>query len=89
MTKRGKPMRRPLTLVEVGPRLSRRQACRALGPVVYAVRVGDLVKIGHTGELAHRITSLGASEVLAFMPGSYDDEQAFHRRLAGRAVQGS
>jgi hypothetical protein len=61
--------------------VGRTEALRSLGPVVYAVRVGDLVKIGHTGNLAKRMNSLKADDVLAFAPGTKTEEQAIHERL--------
>lgn len=61
--------------------ISQTEALRAIGEVVYAVRVGDVVKIGHTTNLAARRWRLGATEVLAFQPGTYDDEQALHAAL--------
>lgn len=61
--------------------ISRAQALRALGEVVYAVRVGDVIKIGHTTDLAKRVNQLHATEILAFMPGTLADEQAIHARL--------
>lgn len=61
--------------------ITRGAALRALGAVVYAVRVGDVIKIGHTTDLANRVSGLHADEVLAFAPGTYDDEQELHARL--------
>lgn len=61
--------------------LSRAAALRALGHVVYAVRVDDVIKIGCTGDLARRCRELHASDVLAFMPGTVDVERALHDRL--------
>jgi hypothetical protein len=70
------------------PTLTRAAAMRAVGDVVYAVRVGDLVKIGHTGDLAARFNRLGAVEVLAIAPGSVEDEQQLHHRLADHLHHG-
>lgn len=92
MPKRIRETRRPLTAVtgsEVTTSLiSRAFALRSVGEVVYAMRVGDLIKIGHTGNLAQRLTQLGATEVLAFAPGTYADEQALHQRLTGHVHHG-
>lgn len=54
-----------------------------VGEVVYAVRIGDVVKIGHTADLARRFSELRADQVLAFKPGTLDDEQAIHAMLDG------
>ena len=60
-----------------------------LGPVVYAIRTGDLIKIGYTINLAHRAAVLGGyNNLLAWRSGTFDDEQAIHASLAGLAVQG-
>lgn len=70
---------------------SRRQAMRmvaALGSVVYAVRIGELIKIGWTSDIAQRVNSFGACDVLAVRPGPRSDETAVHRSLSGRAVRG-
>jgi len=70
-------------------RLSRAAALRAFGPVVYAVRLPDgIVKIGHTTNLARRLNRLQAEEVLAFKPGTYEDEQAIHDRLVEHVAHG-
>lgn len=68
--------------------ITRGAALKAVGTVVYAVRVGDLVKIGHTGDLANRVSGLRAGEVLAFMPGTRADEQALHDRLTEHVHHG-
>ena len=60
-----------------------------LGPVVYAIQTGDLIKIGHTTNLAKRAAVLGGySNLLAWRPGTLDDEQAIHASLHGVAVRG-
>jgi hypothetical protein len=70
------------------PALTRAAAMRAVGEVVYAVRVGDLVKIGHTGDLAARFNRLSADEVLAIAPGTTEDERQLHDRLADHLHHG-
>jgi hypothetical protein len=67
----------------------------ALGPVVYALRLdGGVIKIGFTTNLADRERTVRSrfgstsSEVLAFQPGTYDQEQAIHARLAEHRVHG-
>lgn len=74
-------------------RLSRRKIMDALGPVVYAVRLTDgTVKIGHTRRFGDRLRALkhysGQDvELLAFRPGTYNDEQAIHEALAPHRVE--
>jgi hypothetical protein len=63
------------------PLIDRLEALRSVGEVVYAARVGHVVKIGHTTDLASRLRAIAADELLAFAPGSYADEQCLHRRL--------
>lgn len=65
---------------------SRRQALLALGRVVYAVRLSDgVIKIGCTSNLDGRVRTLvslsGGGELLAFRPGTEDDEQDIHAEL--------
>lgn len=66
----------------------RNEALRAVGEVVYAVRCGDVIKIGHTGDLAARCWSLKTTDVLAFTPGTYEDEQSIHALLVGNLHHG-
>lgn len=52
-----------------------------LGATIYACRVADdLIKIGHSADLASRRKALKGT-LLAVMFGSRDDEQAIHARL--------
>lgn len=91
MPHRKRETRRPVDAVtgfgEPRP-LTRRAALLALGPVVYAVRCGDTIKIGHTRDLSNRMSGLHADELLAVMPGTYDDEQALHARLVDHRHHG-
>lgn len=67
----------------------RNQILRALGSVVYAVRVpGQVIKIGCTSDLATRAQALGAEEILAFKPGEYADEQLIHSGLVAHRHHG-
>jgi len=68
--------------------ITRAAALRAVGEVVYAARVGEHIKIGHTTNLQNRLNQLGATELLGFQPGTYDDEQQIHRELAIWAAKG-
>lgn len=91
MPQRSRETRRPLEAITGWggeKRLTRASALRALGPVVYAVRVGPLIKIGHTANLARRFNELHADEVLAFVPGTTSDEQAIHDELTEHAHRG-
>lgn len=67
--------------------ISRHQAMKALGSVVYAARLADgTVKIGWTENFEHRLAWLKGYvkqdvELLAFKLGTYEDEQAIHASL--------
>lgn len=68
-------------------------ARQALGAVVYAARVGDLVKIGHTTDLDMRLRTLRHTnradvELLGFAFGTREDEQAIHADLAEHLARG-
>lgn len=67
----------------------------SLGPVVYALRLdGGVIKIGHTTDLADRERTVRrqsgstTSELLAFMPGTYEQEQDIHARLREHVTHG-
>ena len=49
---------------------------------VYYIRIGRLIKIGMTTNLASRFSSLRPNEVLAIEPGGTDDEAEAHRKFA-------
>lgn len=85
-----KQMRRPLTEVAgYGEKpISKTAAMTAVGPVVYAVRVGALIKFGFTTDLGNRASSLGADEVLAFAPGTPEVEQCIHISLKPSLAKG-
>lgn len=73
--------------------LDRSQALRALTggePVIYALRLPDgTVKIGHSSSLWNRRRCVHpAAEILGFMPGAYEDEQAIHETLAAHRAHG-
>ena len=60
-----------------------------LGSVIYAIRCGDMIKIGYSTNLARRAAVLGGyANLLAWRPGTLADEQAIHASLDGLAVQG-
>lgn len=58
------------------------------GYVVYFARVGNLVKIGTTGNVWHRMAQLGHPELLGVLPGAYDVERRHHQRFAQENVKG-
>ena len=61
----------------------------SLGPVIYALQKGDVIKIGWTGNLAQRVHSLGGWRLVGVMlDGTRALETRIHRRLAGRAMTG-
>lgn len=68
--------------------LTTSDAMSSLGEVVYAVRVGDLIKIGFSSNMAQRMGALNPTEILAFKLGNYADEQAIHRRLVDHVARG-
>lgn len=70
------------------PDITRANALRAIGEVVYAARVGEVIKIGWTTDLQRRLGALKADELLGFIPGNYDDEQDIHKELAIWAARG-
>lgn len=57
-------------------------------PVVYYVRIGDLIKIGTTIKLSQRMYDLMGDEVLATEPGGRELEQSRHRQFAHLRVRG-
>lgn len=72
--------------------VSRRKTMDALGPVVYAAQLADgTIKIGWTEHFGDRLRSLKSHtgqdvELLAFKPGTFDDEQAIHAGLVEHRV---
>jgi hypothetical protein len=62
-------------------------------PVVYFVRIGDLVKIGTTVSLPKRLTHFRAHtqdqpQVLLVLPGSYAEEKQLHALFRADRVRG-
>src|SRR4051812_35828898 len=57
---------------------------------IYAVRLLDgTVKIGCTGDLVARRRTLGiGAEILGFVPGDFEDEQAIHATLRPHRARG-
>lgn len=71
----------------------RAEAVRALTGgqlTLYACRLADdTIKIGCTRELDKRRKKFGpGTEILGFMPGDYDDEQAIHASLVAHRAHG-
>lgn len=70
------------------------RARSAIGDVVYAVRLDDVVKIGFTSDLGDRVHTLKcingsrSAEMLAVRFGTEADEQAIHTRLIGHRARG-
>ncbi|NKV08577.1 hypothetical protein GS892_25035 [Rhodococcus hoagii] len=59
---------------------------------MYFIRSNDdLVKIGHTTNIAKRKSafSVGWGSILAIVPGTYEDEQNLHRRFAEHRARGA
>lgn len=64
---------------------------RDLGECVYFIRTkDDLVKIGHTTNLAKRKGGFGVSwnALLAVLPGTYEDEQVLHAQFVEHLERG-
>lgn len=63
-----------------------------VAPVYYVRRADGLIKIGWTGQLARRLTTLtrehGPIELLATHPGGRDVEQRQHARFRDARVEG-
>lgn len=49
--------------------------------VLYAMRVGELIKVGTTQNLANRCKALTGSKLLAIKAGSFDAEHQVHQYL--------
>lgn len=71
------------------------EAGKALGPVLYAVRLDDgVIKIGCTINLLKRVATIRSTEhsttveLLAFMPGDVAAELALHRQLTAHRARG-
>ena len=60
-----------------------RSAARDVGPCLYAIRIADgTIKIGFSTKIYQRLVHLGPlADVLAIVPGTWEDEQAIHRSL--------
>lgn len=65
-------------------------ASRDMGPVVYMVRIGGLVKIGTSRNLAGRLRQLKVpfTDVLCVEPGDQAHEHALHHRFRKAHVSG-
>lgn len=61
-----------------------------VGPVLYAVRTGGLIKFGFTTDAYERIRKYGdiRNSVLALKPGTRADETALHRSLRAHCAKG-
>lgn len=65
------------------------QAAREVGPVLYAVRVGEMIKIGFTRSLHSRMKKYGSFQnLLALKPGTLADENALHASLREHRARG-
>jgi len=74
-------------------KIGRMAALKALGPVVYALRVPDgAIKIGYSMDLPNRMRRFVRSseaEILAVLPGeTMAEEQAIHGRLRDHVAYG-
>lgn len=62
--------------------LAARRAEKRHPPVVYYMRMSDLVKIGTTTRIGPRLASIGAQAVMAIEPGSANVEFNRHKQFA-------
>lgn len=62
--------------------LAARRAEKRHPPVIYYMRMSDLVKIGTTVTIGSRFTSLGPQAVMAIEPGSANVEYDRHKQFA-------
>lgn len=64
------------------------RAARRHPPIVYYMRLGDLVKIGYTTNLTARLESINPQEVMTTEPGGPDRERRRHEQFAALRVHG-
>lgn len=57
-------------------------------PVVYYIRIGNLIKIGTTSDMRQRMLKLKPEEILAAEPGSYELERKRHQQFARHRSHG-
>ena len=55
---------------------------------VYFIRKGNLIKIGWTGNMPKRMRELKPDQILATMPGTFQDEKNMHVRFRDLREQG-
>lgn len=84
------PVRHAMTSEDYSAVPSKRKAMLDFPPAVYAVRLpGGIIKFGYTCRLVKRIEHYGpGAELLGLYPGTFDHEQAIHRRLRPHLASG-
>jgi hypothetical protein len=66
-----------------------RQVIRRLRPgFLYFIRLGDRIKVGYTENVDRRLTGLPHEELLGVIPGTLEDEKAWHALLADYRAAG-
>lgn len=55
---------------------------------VYFARFGARIKVGYSEDVDRRMQAIPHDEILGIVPGTYGDEQAWHRLLAEFRVSG-
>jgi hypothetical protein len=82
----------PVTPEAARLRLIRECLTELIGtPVLYAIRLPDgIIKIGHTADIKNRRKFFGAKpeDILAVLPGTYEQEQELHRQLKPSRARG-
>jgi hypothetical protein len=87
-------LRRAITAGEIAfaaepkPRLSVVGSVHSHDPVVYYMRLGELIKIGTTTNIILRVSSLNPEEVMAVEPGDRTQEAARHAQFASARRHG-
>jgi hypothetical protein len=76
------------TFIDYHARIERKAEEKRQGAVVYYMRLGDMVKIGWTTNLATRKAKINPQEILATEPGDATVERERHKQFADLRVHG-
>ncbi|MFD0902346.1 GIY-YIG nuclease family protein [Actinomadura sediminis] len=81
-------IRESIARAEIIDRVRKKRDERAQSPLVYYMRLGDLVKIGWTTNLKSRREAINPQEVMATEPGNDKVERQRHKQFADLRVHG-